>query len=77
MKKNEIRLARLISNPFYCLKKVHPTFAIPHEIMVTKSKWISANENLIKEIGIKQFLQELLKNLEGDFVTGVDLEGKK
>lgn len=68
-------LTRMISNPFYCLPEVAMIFAEEHECLISEEKWIDANVNLIKEIGAKEFLKNLLENLKGNFERSPEFPG--
>jgi hypothetical protein len=61
-------LKKVFSNPFYCLEQVDEIFVQPHETLVSEETWIKTNENLMKEIGQKKWLEMLLENLKGNYV---------
>jgi len=54
----------IFANPLYCVEKVHEVFTIPHEALISEELWISAAKVNIQEIGIEQFLKNLLGNLK-------------
>jgi len=60
-------MIKVLSNPFYCLEKVEPTFAIAHEPIVTEEEFIKCGVKLIKEIGAESYLKNLLENLKGNY----------
>lgn len=60
---NEQDLKEVVINPFYAIN-IYPGLAAEHEPLITKEKWVKANENLIKEIGIEEWLKTLLDVLE-------------
>ncbi|QIH33438.1 hypothetical protein [Sphingobacterium sp. DR205] len=65
--KKEFEMA--ISNPFYCLETVAEIFTDHHEPLISEQQWISANANLIHEIGPDRWLALLLENLKGNYLT--------
>ncbi len=67
-KLSENDVARMLSNPFYCLKKIDETFVIGHPVMVTEEEFIKAGVQLIKESGAENYIRHLLENLKGRYV---------
>lgn len=65
---NDIK--RMFSNPMYCLKEVEG-WKINGEPLVDKKTWIRAAAKAIKEMGAEEWLENLLKNLEGEYY-GID-----
>jgi hypothetical protein len=59
-------IRRMLSNPFYCLRQIHPDFAIEHEPIISEQQFIEAGARLIQEIGPEKYLKELLENLKGN-----------
>ncbi len=64
----EVKLIKMFTNPFYCLT-VDEMYCIEHPFLVTEEEWIKTNVNLIKEIGAKEWLESLIDNLKGDYIT--------
>jgi hypothetical protein len=63
----EEELSKVLANPFYCLRSVHPIFAQDHDTLVSEEQWVKASANLIREIGEEKFLRLLLENLKGHY----------
>jgi len=63
----EVEIAKIFSNPFYCLPRVDYSFMTEHQTLVTEEMWIKCGVNLIKEIGAEQYLKYLLENLKGNY----------
>ena len=63
----EEELSKVLANPFYCLRSVHPIFAQDHDTLVSEEQWVKASANLIREIGAEKFLGLLLENLKGNY----------
>ena len=63
----EEELSKVLANPFYCLRSVHPIFAQDHDTLVSEEQWVKASANLIREIGAEKFLRLLLENLKGNY----------
>ena len=59
----EMAVAKMIANPFYAIN-IDPELCLPHQTLISKGDWIKANENLVKELGVKKWLETLLSNLE-------------
>ena len=55
----------IVTNPYYCLPKVHEKFFHEHEAMITEEEFIKVGEKMIAEFGIKKYLKLLLQNLKG------------
>jgi hypothetical protein len=58
-------------NPFYAVT-IHPDLEGEHEPIITKQRWIQANARLIDEMGVDQWLRQLLAVLEGNFPRSTD-----
>lgn len=58
----------MLINPVYVVS-IDPDLVGQHEPLVTKERWIEANEKLINEIGAEAWLRRLLAVLEGDYPT--------
>jgi hypothetical protein len=58
----------MLINPIYAIS-IDPDLVGEHEPIVTKDRWIEANEKLIDEIGAETWLRRLLAVLEGDYPT--------
>lgn len=67
MSENDFKL--MLSNPFYCLKKIDPIFTLEHEPLITEEEWIRVGSKLIDEIGAEAFLECLLENLKGNYIS--------
>jgi len=65
---NEDDLKATLINPIYAVS-IHPDLAGPHEALVSKQRWVDANERLIVEIGAGEWLSRLLEVLEGGYPT--------
>lgn len=61
----------MLINPIYAVS-IDPDLAGNHEPIVSKERWIEANEKLINEIGAEEWLGRLLAVLEGDYSTSPD-----
>lgn len=53
-------------NPVYAIS-IDPDLMGHHEAIVSKQRWIEANQKLIKELGVEAWLRRLFDVLEGDF----------
>lgn len=60
-------------NPFNVIN-IDPTNAIEHPPIVTRELWIQGNTRLIKEMGVNEWLKQLLDVLAGDFVTSGNVD---
>jgi hypothetical protein len=58
---------RILANPFYCVN-ISEAVAMQHELMISEEEWIKAAVQSINEIGVENFLRELLENLKGNYV---------
>lgn len=58
----------MLANPFYCLRRVSPVFAVDKEPIVTEENFIEAAVKLIGEIGPEAYMRLLLRHLK-DFGT--------
>lgn len=56
----------MLINPIYAVS-IDPDLVGEHEPILTKERWIEANEKLIDEIGAETWLRRLLAVLEGDY----------
>ncbi len=61
----------MLINPFYAVS-IDPGLVDKHEPIVSKERWIEANQTLIEEIGADKWLRRLLAVLEGDYPTSPD-----
>jgi len=61
----------LLINPIYAVS-IDSDLVGSHEPIVSKERWIEANEKLINEIGTEEWLRRLLAVLEGDYPTSPD-----
>jgi hypothetical protein len=61
----------MLINPIYAVS-IDPDLVGSHEPIVSKERWIEANEKLIDEIGAQTWLRRLLAVLEGDYPTSPD-----
>jgi hypothetical protein len=66
MSENDVK--RILTNPFYCLSRIHPTFCQEHPPLISEEEWIAAAKQFIKQEGAEEFLKHLLANLKGEFV---------
>lgn len=62
-------IGRIFANPFYCLSDIDVTLCAPHEPLVTEEVWVRVGAKLIQEIGAEKYLQHLLENLKGNYVS--------
>jgi hypothetical protein len=60
---SEQTVASMIVNPFYAIT-IADMLCVDHQPLVTKEQWVSANKNLIKEMGAEKWLRTLLDVLE-------------
>jgi hypothetical protein len=68
---SEDDVTAMLINPIYAVS-IAPDLAGSHEPIVSKERWIEANEKLIDEIGAERWLRRLLAVLEGDYPTSPD-----
>lgn len=59
-------------SPFNAIN-IDPMFAVAHPPILDKERWIQANVMLLPQLGIKQWLEQLLNVLEGDIVTAENI----
>jgi len=59
---------RILTNPFYAIN-ISPMMAEPHEVLIKEDQFIQAGVRLIDEMGAEKYLENLLENLKGNFVT--------
>ena len=60
----EDSLQRIIINPFYAIT-VAPQLTEEHEPPMSEAEWVQANVSLMREMGSKRWLRQLLDVLEG------------
>jgi hypothetical protein len=60
----EDNLQRIIINPFYAIT-VAPQLTQEHEPPMGEAAWVQANASLMREVGSKRWLRQLLDVLEG------------
>jgi len=58
-------LTDMLINPFYAVQ-IDPTLADDHELLVSEEQWITANCELLRELGEEAYLRRLLAVLKGD-----------
>jgi hypothetical protein len=68
---SEDDVTAMLINPIYAVA-IDPGLVGSHEPIVTKQRWIEANERLIDEIGAETWLRRLLAVLEGNYPTRPD-----
>jgi hypothetical protein len=68
---SEDDITTMLINPIYAVS-IDPDLVGSHESLVSKERWIEANEKLIDEIGAETWLRRLLGVLEGDYPTKLD-----
>lgn len=61
-------VARIIANPFNCLRSVDLIFIEDHEPLISESDFIKAGMNQIEQLGAEVYLRHLLANLKGEYV---------
>lgn len=69
--KNKLTVAhlhRILANPFYCID-IDPTLCVQHPKMITKEEFVRVAVNYVKENGVKKYVENLLANLEGDYIV--------
>jgi hypothetical protein len=64
-------ITAMLINPIYAVS-IDSDLTGSHEPIVSKERWIEANERLIEEIGTEKWLRRLLAVLEGDYPTSPD-----
>lgn len=64
-------ITAMLINPIYAVS-IDPDLVGSHEPLVSKERWIEANEKLIDEIGAETWLRRLLAVLEGAYPTSPD-----
>lgn len=57
-------VAKIISNPTFCLKQVNPDHCIPKDPVISEDQWIECIEKAIKEEGVKPVMKRLLDSLK-------------
>lgn len=67
-KNAERRVMKMLCNPFYSIL-VDKIYCIDHEMIISKKEWIETNKKLIEDIGAEKWLEMLIENLEGDYIT--------
>jgi hypothetical protein len=58
----------MLINPIYAVS-IDPDLLGQHEAIVSKEQWIEANQQLINEVGAKEWPKRLLAVLEGTYPT--------
>lgn len=61
----------MLINPIYAVS-IDPDLVGSPEPIVSKERWIKANEKLINEIGAEEWLSRLLAVFEGNYPTNPD-----
>lgn len=56
----------MFCDPFYCLSKVHPDYAIEHVPIVSVVEWKKVAVRFIEDHGAEEFIDRLLNNLQGN-----------
>jgi len=59
---------RILSNPFYAIQ-VDESMCVPHETLISEEDWIKSAVKLVEEIGVEEYMKNLLENLKGNYVT--------
>jgi hypothetical protein len=59
----ETQMQMVLINPFYAIQ-IDPMLAMEHPPLVSKTQWIEANLQLMKDMGEEQWLRLLLNTLE-------------
>ncbi len=57
---------KIMTNPYYCLPRVHEIFFHQHEPMITEEEFVKAGLIMIEEVGAKRYIELLLENLKGN-----------
>ena len=65
---NEDDVKAMLINPIYAVS-INPDLVGSHEPIVSKERWLKANEELINEVGAEEWLRRLLGVLEGGYPT--------
>jgi hypothetical protein len=68
---SEDDVTAMLINPVYAVS-IDPDLRGSHKPIVSKERWIEANEKLIAEIGSETWLRRLLAVLEGAYPTSPD-----
>jgi hypothetical protein len=42
----EEELSKVLANPFYCLRSVHPIFAQDHDTLVSEEQWVQRHPRI-------------------------------
>jgi len=58
----------ILMHPFYALQ-VAPELVEEHELRMSDKEWVTANASLIQELGVEQWLTQLLDLLQGNTVA--------
>lgn len=64
---DEDDVASALINPVYAIS-IDPDLKGLHEPIVSKEQWIATNRRLAAELGVEEWLRQLLAVLEGDFL---------
>ena len=65
---SEAELIRIFTNPFYAIN-IHPELALDHPFIVSEEEFVRVAVNLIKEIGVEEYVKNMLENLKGNYIT--------
>lgn len=57
-------ISAMIANPFYAIE-FDPTLAARHDPIISEDQWVTANAQLITELGSEPYLRNLLAILKG------------
>lgn len=60
----EESLQRIMINPCYAIT-IAPHFIVEHDPAMSEAEWVQTNVSLIRQIGTRQWLRDLLSALEG------------
>lgn len=60
-------VTQILSNPGYCLAKVHPFFSREHPVVISEEQFIAAGVRIIEQHGAAFYIRKLLDNLRGNF----------
>ncbi|MEU8545167.1 hypothetical protein AB0C52_35080 [Streptomyces sp. NPDC048717] len=61
------QVAGMLINPFNAIE-IHPSLAVPHDLILSEDEWIRAGVRLIEEHGAEFALRAILQNLKGDYL---------
>lgn len=63
---SEDDVTAMLINPVYAIS-IDPDLAGSHEPIVPREQWVDANKHLIDELGVEEWLHQLLVVLEGGY----------